>query len=249
MARPKIRHLAIFARNPRALAEFYRDVLEMEIINSEPDGSAFFVSDGYLTLGAAPASSRRLSAGRDQPFRFRGRRRSRDLQALCGTRTRATETPRRRSALRGISRRRPGRKLVRPLGARLRGGRNEGGSRPAQSAGVKRSRLRSVGDARLIRRARSFGPALPASSQLVAVSYGLWHAVVRRCSDAQPPPGNGRTQSWHDARPAHDRPPCGVWRPRDGVWQRFRNVVLLVRDARKSSSCSPGTILAHERVP
>ena len=49
MARPKIRHLAIFARNPRALAEFYRDVLEMEIINSEPDGSAFFVSDGYLT--------------------------------------------------------------------------------------------------------------------------------------------------------------------------------------------------------
>ena len=54
MARPKIRHLAIFARNPRALAEFYRDVLEMEIINSEPDGSAFFVSDGYLTLALLP---------------------------------------------------------------------------------------------------------------------------------------------------------------------------------------------------
>lgn len=54
MARPKIRHLAIFARNPRALAEFYCDVLEMEVINSEPDGSAFFVSDGYLTLALLP---------------------------------------------------------------------------------------------------------------------------------------------------------------------------------------------------
>jgi catechol 2,3-dioxygenase-like lactoylglutathione lyase family enzyme len=54
MSKPKIRHLAIFARNPKALATFYQDVLQMEIINSEPDGSAFFVSDGYLTLALLP---------------------------------------------------------------------------------------------------------------------------------------------------------------------------------------------------
>jgi catechol 2,3-dioxygenase-like lactoylglutathione lyase family enzyme len=54
MSRPKIRHLAIFARNPKTMATFYRDVMQMEIINSEPDGSAFFVSDGYLTLAILP---------------------------------------------------------------------------------------------------------------------------------------------------------------------------------------------------
>jgi len=53
MGKPKIKHIAIFARDPRGLAEFYRDVLEMEIINSDDEGS-YFVSDGYLTLALLP---------------------------------------------------------------------------------------------------------------------------------------------------------------------------------------------------
>jgi hypothetical protein len=32
---PKIRHLAIKTKNPARLAEFYRDVFDMKVINSE----------------------------------------------------------------------------------------------------------------------------------------------------------------------------------------------------------------------
>ncbi|MGW7166762.1 SgcJ/EcaC family oxidoreductase [Streptomyces sp. NPDC054884] len=48
-ARPKLRHLAIVARDPGALAEFYTSVFAMELFHRDPDGSCF-VSDGYLTL-------------------------------------------------------------------------------------------------------------------------------------------------------------------------------------------------------
>jgi catechol 2,3-dioxygenase-like lactoylglutathione lyase family enzyme len=54
MARPKIRHLAIFSRNPKKLANFYIDTFEMEIISKAPDDIAFFLSDGYLTLAILP---------------------------------------------------------------------------------------------------------------------------------------------------------------------------------------------------
>ena len=46
---PKIRHLAIKTKNPAKLAEFYRDVFDMKVINSEKSG-AIYMSDGYLTL-------------------------------------------------------------------------------------------------------------------------------------------------------------------------------------------------------
>jgi catechol 2,3-dioxygenase-like lactoylglutathione lyase family enzyme len=54
MAKPKIRHLALFARNPKKLAEFYQSVFEMEVIGKAPDDTAFFLSDGYLTLAVLP---------------------------------------------------------------------------------------------------------------------------------------------------------------------------------------------------
>jgi catechol 2,3-dioxygenase-like lactoylglutathione lyase family enzyme len=46
---PKIRHLAIKTKDPARLAEFYRDVFDMKVINSEKSG-AIYMSDGYLTL-------------------------------------------------------------------------------------------------------------------------------------------------------------------------------------------------------
>ncbi|MEU9157398.1 SgcJ/EcaC family oxidoreductase [Streptomyces sp. NPDC048417] len=48
-ARPKLRHLAIVARDPEKLAEFYASVFAMELFHRDPDGSCF-LSDGYLSL-------------------------------------------------------------------------------------------------------------------------------------------------------------------------------------------------------
>ncbi|MCH0563865.1 SgcJ/EcaC family oxidoreductase [Streptomyces sp. MUM 136J] len=48
-ARPKLRHLAIVARAPEELADFYSSVFGMELFHRDPDGSCF-LSDGYLTL-------------------------------------------------------------------------------------------------------------------------------------------------------------------------------------------------------
>lgn len=53
MAKPKIRHIALFARNPAKLAEFYHSVFDMEIVHRSPSG-ACFVTDGYLTLALLP---------------------------------------------------------------------------------------------------------------------------------------------------------------------------------------------------
>jgi catechol 2,3-dioxygenase-like lactoylglutathione lyase family enzyme len=54
MARPTIRHLAIFARNPKKMAHFYETAFAMEVINKAKDDTAFFLSDGYLTLAILP---------------------------------------------------------------------------------------------------------------------------------------------------------------------------------------------------
>ncbi|OIK00950.1 DUF4440 domain-containing protein [Streptomyces sp. MUSC 14] len=47
--RPKLRHLAIVARDPEKLAEFYSSVFAMELFHRDPDGSCF-LSDGCLSL-------------------------------------------------------------------------------------------------------------------------------------------------------------------------------------------------------
>ena len=48
MATPKIRHLAIFARDPAKMARYYQTVFDMKLVHTY--GEACFVSDGYLTM-------------------------------------------------------------------------------------------------------------------------------------------------------------------------------------------------------
>jgi catechol 2,3-dioxygenase-like lactoylglutathione lyase family enzyme len=48
MAKPKIRHIALFARDPEKLAKFYCDVFDMELVHK--NGRSCYVSDGYLML-------------------------------------------------------------------------------------------------------------------------------------------------------------------------------------------------------
>jgi catechol 2,3-dioxygenase-like lactoylglutathione lyase family enzyme len=49
MSRPRIRHLALYARRPDLLAHFYADHFAMDVIHGDPDGN-HFLGDGYLTL-------------------------------------------------------------------------------------------------------------------------------------------------------------------------------------------------------
>jgi catechol 2,3-dioxygenase-like lactoylglutathione lyase family enzyme len=52
MAKPKIRHLALFAREPKKLADFYTSVFDMEVAYAGKN--AFFLTDGYLMLAILP---------------------------------------------------------------------------------------------------------------------------------------------------------------------------------------------------
>ena len=52
MAKPKIRHLAMFARDPKKLADFYTSVFDMEV--AATNGRAYFLTDGYLMLAILP---------------------------------------------------------------------------------------------------------------------------------------------------------------------------------------------------
>jgi hypothetical protein len=47
--KPKLRHLAIVARDPERLATFYSQNFDMEIFHRDPDGSCF-LSDGDFSL-------------------------------------------------------------------------------------------------------------------------------------------------------------------------------------------------------
>jgi catechol 2,3-dioxygenase-like lactoylglutathione lyase family enzyme len=62
MEKPKIRHLALFARDPEKVAKFYQRVFDMEIIRQNPASGACFVSDGYLTLAVLPHKLKGSSA-------------------------------------------------------------------------------------------------------------------------------------------------------------------------------------------
>jgi catechol 2,3-dioxygenase-like lactoylglutathione lyase family enzyme len=53
MTRPRIRHLAMFVRDPQAVAKFYQNVLDMELIHTRPSGE-HFVSDGHITVALIP---------------------------------------------------------------------------------------------------------------------------------------------------------------------------------------------------
>lgn len=54
MAAPKIRHLALFARDPEKLAQYYIDVFEMTIVPDSEGSAARYVTDGYFTLAILP---------------------------------------------------------------------------------------------------------------------------------------------------------------------------------------------------
>ena len=50
MSKPKIRHLAIFVRDPAKIAKFYQEVFEMELLGEPAASGAHYVSDGHVTL-------------------------------------------------------------------------------------------------------------------------------------------------------------------------------------------------------
>jgi predicted enzyme related to lactoylglutathione lyase len=54
MAKGKIRHLALFARNPEKLAKFYEDAFEMKRVHDK--NNAYFLTDGYLTVAILPST-------------------------------------------------------------------------------------------------------------------------------------------------------------------------------------------------
>ena len=58
MARPMIRHIAVFVRDVEKVAEFYRSVFEMDVLHrtvaTATEGAAVFLSDGHLTLAILP---------------------------------------------------------------------------------------------------------------------------------------------------------------------------------------------------
>jgi catechol 2,3-dioxygenase-like lactoylglutathione lyase family enzyme len=56
--RPTIRHIAVFTRDPDKLADFYKNVFDMDVLHrseaTETEGKAVYLSDGYLTLAILP---------------------------------------------------------------------------------------------------------------------------------------------------------------------------------------------------
>jgi catechol 2,3-dioxygenase-like lactoylglutathione lyase family enzyme len=54
MSKPKIRHLAIFVRDPAKIAKFYQDVFEMELLGDPSESGAHYVTDGHVTLALLP---------------------------------------------------------------------------------------------------------------------------------------------------------------------------------------------------
>jgi catechol 2,3-dioxygenase-like lactoylglutathione lyase family enzyme len=55
MSTPKIRHLALFAREPEKLAKFYEDAFQMKRVHDK--NNAFFLTDGYITMAILPATA------------------------------------------------------------------------------------------------------------------------------------------------------------------------------------------------
>jgi predicted enzyme related to lactoylglutathione lyase len=50
VSNPKIRHLAIIARDTAAVARYYEKVFDMKVVHTSAGGENYFLSDGYLTL-------------------------------------------------------------------------------------------------------------------------------------------------------------------------------------------------------
>lgn len=57
MARPRLRHIALFASDPKRVAQFYQNVFDMELVRISPNANAYFVSDGHINLAILPHST------------------------------------------------------------------------------------------------------------------------------------------------------------------------------------------------
>jgi catechol 2,3-dioxygenase-like lactoylglutathione lyase family enzyme len=54
----RIRHIAILANDPAALAEFYKKTFGMNEVSRQGDGTAIFISDGHINLALIVARGR-----------------------------------------------------------------------------------------------------------------------------------------------------------------------------------------------
>ena len=57
MGKPRLRHIALFASDPKRVAQFYKNVFDMEIVRVSPTANAYFVSDGHINLAILPHST------------------------------------------------------------------------------------------------------------------------------------------------------------------------------------------------
>jgi catechol 2,3-dioxygenase-like lactoylglutathione lyase family enzyme len=110
-SRPRIRHIALFARDPGKLAEFYHQVFQMEIVHKSPSG-ACFLTDGYLALALLPHRLEAEAAVGLNHFGFH-------VDDVAEFSHRAAQAPAVEPAVRRVPRGRPRGELVRPLRARL----------------------------------------------------------------------------------------------------------------------------------
>ena len=54
----RIRHIALLANDPAALAEFYLKTFGMREVGRQGDGTAIFISDGHINLALITARGR-----------------------------------------------------------------------------------------------------------------------------------------------------------------------------------------------
>jgi catechol 2,3-dioxygenase-like lactoylglutathione lyase family enzyme len=57
VGKPRLRHIALFASDPKRVAQFYKNVFDMEIVRVSPTANAYFVSDGHINLAILPHST------------------------------------------------------------------------------------------------------------------------------------------------------------------------------------------------
>jgi catechol 2,3-dioxygenase-like lactoylglutathione lyase family enzyme len=62
MAKPQLRHIALFARDPEKVAKFYESVFGMEIVHRNPASNSHFLTDGYMSLAVLAHSVQKEAA-------------------------------------------------------------------------------------------------------------------------------------------------------------------------------------------
>ena len=78
MSTPKIRHIALFARDPEKLAKFYEDAFQMKRVHDK--NNAFFLTDGYITMAILPATTNGATLPGLNHFGFKVENRDESMQ-------------------------------------------------------------------------------------------------------------------------------------------------------------------------